>query len=130
MNLPSDKSELLARISSTRTALVGDLSGLGHALDVPSRLRSSFRLHPLAWVGGAVVVGVAVAALFRKGGKGGGLSQWRPMVLGALGFLGNRALTLSMPALGEVMETELNRWLERRRPAEKNAGPQDGQVRD
>lgn len=124
MNLPSEKSELLARVSSTRTALVGDLSGLGHALDVPSRLRSSFRLHPLAWVGGAVGVGVVVAALFRKGGKSGGFSQWRPMLLGTLGFLGNRALTLSMPALGEILETEVNRWLGRRRPS----GSEEGQV--
>ena len=123
MNPPSDKSELLARISSTRTALVGELSGLGHALDVPSRLRSSFRLHPLAWVGGAVAVGVVVAALFRKGGKRGGLSQWRPMLLGTLGFLGNRALTLSMPALGEILETEVNRWLGRRRPSGSEEGP-------
>lgn len=126
MNPPSDKSELLARISSTRTALVGELSGLGHALDVPSRLRSSFRLHPLAWVGGAVTLGVAVAMLFRKGGKGGGLSQWRPMLLGTLGFLGNRALTLSMPALGEILETEVSRWLERRRPVSTEAGSREG----
>jgi len=126
MNPPSDKSELLARISSTRTALVGELSGLGHALNVPSRLRSSFRLHPLAWVGGAVTLGVAVAMLFRKGGKGGGLSQWRPMLLGTLGFLGNRALTLSMPALGEILETEVSRWLERRRPVSTEAGSREG----
>ena len=123
MNPPSDKSELLARVSSPRTTLVGDLSGLGHALDVPSRRRSSFRLHPLAWVGGAVGVGVVVAALFRKGGKGGGFSQWRPMLLGTLGFLGNRALTLSMPALGEILETEVNRWLGRRRPPGSEEGP-------
>lgn len=121
---PSDKNELLARVSSTRTALVGDLGGLGHALDVPSRIRSSFRLHPIAWVGGAVAVGVAAAMLFRKNGKGGGLSQWRPMLLGTLGFLGNRALTLSMPALGEILETEVNRWLNRRRPS----GGEDSQM--
>jgi hypothetical protein len=126
MNPPSDKSELLARVSSTRTVLVGDLSSLGHALDVPSRIRSSFRLHPLAWVGGAVALGVVVATLFRKGGEGGGLSQWRPMLLGTLGFLGNRALTLSMPALRELFETELNRWLERRRPVSTEAGPREG----
>lgn len=123
---PSDKNELLARVSSTRTALVGDLGGLGHALDVPSRIRSSFRLHPIAWVGGAVAVGVAAAMLFRKNGKGGGLSQWRPMLLGTLGFLGNRALTLSLPALREVFETELNRWLERRRPVSTEAGSPEG----
>lgn len=126
MNPPSDKSELLARVTSTRTALVGDLSGLGHALDVPSRLRSSFRLHPLAWVGGAVAAGVAAAMLFRKGGKSGALSQWRPMLLGTLGFLGNRALTYSMPALREIFETELNRWLERRRPVSTEAGSREG----
>lgn len=88
-----------------------------HALDVPSRLRSSFRLHPVAWVAGAVGVGVLVATLFRRGGNGSGTSQWRPLLLGTLGFLGNRALTLSLPALGGLLEAELNRWLFRRRPA-------------
>jgi hypothetical protein len=61
-----------------------------------------------------VAAGVAAAMLFRKGGKGGVPSSWRPILLGTLGFLGNRALTLSLPALREVFETELNRWLERR----------------
>lgn len=117
MNPPTDKNALLARIASTRTRLGEDLEGIAHALDVPSRLRSSFRLHPLAWVAGAVGFGVLVATLFRRGGNGGGLSQWRPMLLGTLGFLGNRALTLSLPALGGLLETELNRWLARRRPA-------------
>jgi len=126
MNPPSDKSVLLARVSSTREVLAGDLEGLGRAFDVPSRIRSSFRLHPIAWVGGAVAVGVAAAMLFRKGGKGGGLSQWRPMLLGTLGFLGNRALTLSLPALRELFETELNRWLERHRPVSTEAGSREG----
>jgi hypothetical protein len=121
MNPSSEKSALLARVSSTRTVLSGDLEGLGQAFDVPSRIRSSFRLHPLAWVGGAAAVGVAAAMLFRKGGKGGALAPWRPMLLGTLGFLGNRALTLSLPALREVFETELSRWLERR-----NAPPVSG----
>jgi hypothetical protein len=114
MKAPSEKSALLARVSSTRNVLTDDLEDLGQAFDVPSRIRSSFRLHPIAWVGGAVAVGVAAAMLFRKGGKGGALASWRPMLLGTLGFLGNRALTLSLPALREVFETELNRWLERR----------------
>jgi hypothetical protein len=45
------------------------------------------------------------------------LASWRPMLLGTFGFLGNRALTLSLPALRDVFETELNRWLERRSSA-------------
>ena len=117
MNPPADKNALLARIASTRTTLGEDFEGIAHALDVPSRLRSSFRLHPVAWVAGAVGVGVLVATLFRRGGNGSGRSQWRPLLLGTLGFLGNRALTLSLPALGGLLEAELNRWLVRRRPA-------------
>jgi hypothetical protein len=53
-----------ARIASTRHALAEDLEGIGEALDVTSRLRSSFRLHPLAWVAGAVGVGMLAATLF------------------------------------------------------------------
>lgn len=128
MNPSTDKSALLLRVASTRVALASDLEGLGNAFDVPSRLRSSFRLHPLAWVGGAVAVGAAAASLFRRDGKGGGLAKWRPLVLGSLGFLGNRALSLSLPALRDLAETELNRWLERRRPANDMAQTQEGQT--
>jgi hypothetical protein len=128
MSSPNDKGALIARIASTRTALSRDLEGLGHALDVPGRLRSSFRLHPLAWVAGAVGAGILAAILFRRNGKDGGLSPWRPMLMGTLGFLGNRALTLSLPALREVLDTELTRWLDRRRPAATATPTGEGRV--
>jgi hypothetical protein len=122
-----NRSAIALLIASTRNALVEDLEGIGEALDVTSRLRSSFRLHPLAWVAGAVGVGVLAATLFRRG-QGGGFAQWRPMLLGTLGFLGNRALTASLPAIGTVLETELNRWLARRRPAATDATPHEARV--
>lgn len=130
MNPSPEKAALLARVSSTRAALSIDLEGIGHALDVPGRIRSSFRLHPVAWVAGAVGVGIAVAALFRKGGKGGSLASWRPMLMGALGFVGNRALALTLPGLVEILETELSRWLDRRRPAPAPAAAQEGRIAD
>lgn len=129
MNPSSEKMALLARVSSTRAELSLDLEGLGHALDVPGRIRSSFRLHPVAWVAGAVGAGIAAAALFRKGGKGG-LASWRPMVLGALGFVGNRAMALTLPGLVELFETELGRWLDRRRGGTPGAAVGEGQAVD
>lgn len=128
MNSPTDKGALLARIASTRASLHRDLDELGHALDVPNRLRSSFRLHPLAWVAGAVGAGILAAIFFRRNGKGGALSQWRPMLLGTLGFLGNRALTLSLPALRDVLDTELTRWLDRRRSSATGTPTGEGRV--
>lgn len=130
MNPSPEKTALLARVSSTRAALSLDLEGIGHALDVPGRIRSSFRLHPVAWVAGAVGVGIAAAALFRKGGKGGRLASWRPMLMGALGFVGNRAMALTLPGLVEILETELSRWLDRRRPAPSPAAGQEGRIAD
>ena len=128
MNPSTDKGALIARIASTRASLHRDLDELGHALDVPNRLRTSFRLHPLAWVAGAVGAGILAATLFSRKGKSGGISQWRPMLLGTLGFLGNRALTLSLPALGDFLDTELTRWLDRRRTPSKGSDGQEGRI--
>ncbi len=118
-----DKTALLARIAGTRATLGEDLGSLGAALDVPGRLRSSIRLHPVVWIAGAVALGFAASALFRGEGKGNGITRWRPMILGALGFLGNRLVTVSLPALQTMLEGEVSRWIERRRavPTEKPA---------
>lgn len=123
-----DKAALLDRVAGTRAALADDLTSLGSALgstfDLRSRVRSSFGRHPLVWIAGAVVLGVAVSTLFRKRGAGGGFSKWRPMLLGGLGFLGNRLISLSLPALQQLVETEVTRWISRRQTQRPETPPE------
>jgi hypothetical protein len=52
------------------------------------------------------------------------------MLMGALGFVGNRAMALTLPGLVEILETELSRWLDRRRPAPAPAAAQEGRIAD
>lgn len=127
-----DKAALIARIAETRTDLAADLAGLGQLFDVPDRFRRSFRLHPLAWLSAAVAVGAVAGSLLRrggpsgKGGKGGdGLAGLRPLILGALGYAGNQLMALSLPAVKDLIETELARWTRRRdEPARSEQAPQ------
>ncbi len=121
-----DKAAILARVAGTRAILVEDLSGLGSALDLPGRLRSSFQLHPAAWIAGALALGVTASSLFRRNGREGGIARWRPMILGAFGFLGNRLLTLSLPTLTELIESEVTRWIDRRQHTPKEPTSNQG----
>lgn len=117
MNDP-DKAALIARIAETRAFLGEDLAGLGRIFDVPDRLRRSFRSHPLVWVSSAVAIGAVAGSFLRRGfrsGKGGeGLGGLRPLVLGALGYVGNQLMTLSLPAVKDLVEAELLRWTRHR----------------
>ncbi len=126
MKSTPDKATILARISGTRAILAEDISGLGNALDLPGRLRTSFRHHPTAWIAGAVALGVVTSSLFRRNGQGGGFARWRAMFLGAFGFLGNRVLTMSLPTLTAVIESEVTRWIDRRQSAQTESASKEG----
>jgi len=121
-----DKAAILARVSGTRAILVEDLSGLGNALNLPGRLRTSVQLHPTAWIAGAVALGIAASSLLRRNGQGRGVARWRPMLLGAFGFLGNRLLTLSLPTLTELIESEVTRWMAGRQSAPPESTSKQG----
>lgn len=120
MNAP-DKAALIARIAETRTFLGEDLAGLGRTFDVPDRLRRSFHSHPVAWVSSAIALGAVAGSFLRRGlrpGKGGkegdGIAGLRPLILGALGYVGNQLMTLSLPAVKDLVEAELLRWTRHR----------------
>lgn len=117
MNSP-DKALILSRIAETRVSLAEDCGRLAEVLDVPSRVRRSFRLHPLAWVSASVAVGALLGSFLRRGGRhttpGEGWAGLRPLILGAMGYAGNQLMTLSLPALKELLEAELLRWTQRR----------------
>ncbi|MCB1234172.1 MAG: hypothetical protein KDM91_03790 [Verrucomicrobiae bacterium] len=131
MNRQTDKEAALARLEETRRALSDDLSGLGGAVNVPRRFQDAVRRHPAWWIGGGVAAGVVLSALLRPSGRrrkrdeGGknGAGLMRPMFLGLLGFAGKQILRLSAPALKQVAEAEVERWLANRSAA---SPPDDG----
>jgi hypothetical protein len=60
------KAELIARLARARQQIDSSGKGVRHALDVPARIRSSFRNHSVAWLGGGLLAGIVIAQLLRR----------------------------------------------------------------
>jgi hypothetical protein len=59
--------QLKADIARSRDVLVRDVRGLRYQLDIPARIRRSFREQTPLWIGGAVVLGaLLIMAASRK----------------------------------------------------------------
>jgi hypothetical protein len=56
---------LKTEIEKSRERLARDVGGLRYELDIPAKIRRSFKQQPVVWVVAAVVVGAAVVALPR-----------------------------------------------------------------
>lgn len=52
--------ELKVKIARSRDRVTRDFRGVRHELDIPRKIRRSFREHTLLWVGAAAVVGTLV----------------------------------------------------------------------
>lgn len=55
--------QLKEEITASRATLTRNLRSLRYELDVPQKIRRSFKRQPVLWVGGAIAIGVIVAAL-------------------------------------------------------------------
>lgn len=55
------RSEALIEIEASRAAIARDYRGLRAASDVPTRLKQTFRRHPIPWLGGAATLGWIIA---------------------------------------------------------------------
>jgi drug/metabolite transporter (DMT)-like permease len=110
--------ELIARIEASRNALAGDLAALRRRLDVPTRVRDSFRSRPLAWFGGSLGAGLLASMLFKRPRQ----TPARPVPArrGWWGMMLGGAFTLARPALQSWAIKELqNRFVI---PRNDNAG--------
>jgi hypothetical protein len=56
-------NQLKQEIAASRERLTRDLRSVRYELDVPRKIRRSFRSQPVLWIGGAIVFGAIVAAL-------------------------------------------------------------------
>jgi len=54
---------LKEEIAASRESVTRNLGNLRYELDVPRKIRRSIRRQPVLWIGGAIAIGVLVAAL-------------------------------------------------------------------
>lgn len=95
--------------------LTGAHERLSHALDLPSRIRSSITSAPAKWLGGSLLAGLATSLLFRPGKKKAStqvatVKKQRGFLLGLLALM----FTLSKPALKIYATKLLKDYLARR----------------
>jgi hypothetical protein len=58
--------ELIQAVRESRIAVTREYEGLLSELDVPQRIRKSFKHHPIRWLGGAAVTGLLTTVLGAK----------------------------------------------------------------
>ena len=56
-----DKSEILAEIARSRAAIVTDSAMVRSELDLTKHIKSSVKMRPFAWLGGAAAIGYILA---------------------------------------------------------------------
>ena len=60
------KAELIARLADARQQIDSSGKGFRQAIDVPARIRSSFRNHSVIWLGGGLLVGIVISQFLRR----------------------------------------------------------------
>ncbi|MCB1230950.1 MAG: hypothetical protein KDN19_11815 [Verrucomicrobiae bacterium] len=118
MSHENERARLRRELSESRRQLSGDLSELGHAMNVRERLQDAVRRHPAWWIGGGLVGGVILANLLRLPSRdrhsrdNGAADSVKPsLFLGLLGIAGKQILRLSEPALKRYAQQEIERWM-------------------
>lgn len=118
MSRDTERTRLLRELAESRRQLSGELSDLGHAVNLRERLQDAVRKNPAWWIGGSVAGGLLLANLLRSpsGGKRRtenalGDPVKRSLFLGLLGIAGKQILRLSEPALKRYAEQEVQRWM-------------------
>jgi hypothetical protein len=120
---PAD--ELKAEIARSRDLVAREVRGLRYELDIPRRIKRSFREQTPLWIGAAVVVGtlfVMMSARKKKiyvDAKTGGKPKSRFLQAGfALGAL-RIAASLLKPMIANFITKKVGDYASSNRPAEK-----------
>jgi hypothetical protein len=125
---PTEKSkrlaELVKRSEASRLALSDAHAGLMHAMDLPSRLKSSMSASPIKWLGGSMAASLVASLLFRSRKKN---APARLATVkkerGSLPGLLSLALSLSKPVLKIYATKLLKDYLARRLMAGEQGRP-------
>ena len=120
---PAD--ELKAEIARSRDLVAREVRGLRYELDIPRRIKRSFREQTPLWIGAAVVVGtlfVMLSARKKKiyvDAKPGGKAKSRVLEAGfALGAL-RIAASLLKPVIANFITKKVSDYASSNRPANK-----------
>jgi hypothetical protein len=119
MAYPTEKSKRLAELvrqgEAARSTLTDAHRGLMHAIDLPSRIKSSITSAPAKWLGGSLLAGLATSFIFRKREK---KTSVRTLATGKehgpMYGLATLVFTLSKPALKIYATKLLKDYLTRR----------------
>ncbi len=117
--------ELKREIARSREIVARDFRGLRYELDIPRKIRRSFRQQTAVWIGAAVVVGVLLVLLpmrkkkvyvdARTGKKSKGNVLEAGFALGALKL----AATLLKPVVIKFVQSKMGGNARAARPAKK-----------
>ena len=120
---PAD--DLKAEIARSRDLVAREIGGLRYELDIPRRIKRSFREQTPLWIGAAVVVGtlfVMMSARKKKiyvDAKPGGKGKTRVLEAGlALGAL-RIAASLLKPVIANFIAKKVSDYASSNRPAKK-----------
>ena len=113
-----DRAALKSDIALSRDRMGRELTGLRYELDVPRKVKDSFRNSPMVWVGAVAILGILMATplLGRKkvyvqpkfSWKGGKKSQGESLVeAGALVGVLKFAATLLRPMLAKFVANKV-----------------------
>lgn len=125
---PTEKSkrlaELVKRSEASRLALSDAHAGLMHAMDLPSRLKSSMSASPVKWLGGSMAASLVASLLFRSRKKNApALLATVKKERGSLPGLLSLVFSLSKPALKIYASKLLKDYLARRLMAGEQGRP-------
>jgi hypothetical protein len=122
-NKPPD--QLKAEIARSRDLVARDIRGLRYELDIPRRIRRSFREQMPLWLGAAAVVGTLLILLSTRrkkiyvDAKPGGISKTRVLEAGfALGAL-RIVASLLKPMIANFITKKMGEYASGSRSAKK-----------
>jgi hypothetical protein len=118
-------TELIDEIERSRQRVTRNLASLRDELDLPRKIRRSFRRQPAVWIVAAVALGLALTAISTRkkkvyvGAKGGARSKKRLLETGFLLGALKIAVTVFKPVIVPFLQQKVSEFSGRSRAASK-----------
>jgi hypothetical protein len=118
-------AELIDEIERSRQRVTRNLASLREELDLPQKIRRSFRRQPAVWIVAAVALGLALTAISTRkkrvyvGAKGGARSKKQLLEAGFLLGALKIAATVFKPVIVPFLQQKVSEFSGRLRAASK-----------
>ncbi len=118
-------TELIDEIERSRQRVTRNLASLRDELDLPRKIRRSFRRQPAVWIVAAVALGLALTAISTRkkkvyvGAKGGAISKNQLLEAGFLLGALKIAVTVFKPVIVPFLQQKVSEFSGRSRAASK-----------